>query len=138
MSDVIATDAFAADAFVLDLGNGLASLSCSIDSMHCGACATKIERGLEGVEGVALAQANATTKRLRIVWDPGLAKTADLIEALRALGFTAHAYAESGEKSRNDHSETNLLIPLAVAGFGMMNIMGLSFASWAGLVSDMS
>ncbi|MGH1483013.1 MAG: heavy metal translocating P-type ATPase [Geminicoccales bacterium] len=137
MSD-IATDAIAADAFVRDLGNGLASLSCSIDGMHCGACATKIERGLERVNGVALAQANATTKRLRIVWDPGLAKTADLIETVRGLGFTAHAYAEPGEKSRNDQSETNLLIPLAVAGFGMMNIMGLSFASWAGLVSDMS
>jgi len=72
------------------------------------------------------------------VWDPGLAKAADLIAAVHRLGFVAHAYAEQDEDSRRDRREINLLIPLAVAGFGMMNIMGLSFASWAGLVSDMS
>jgi len=127
-----------ADAFVRDLGNGLASLSFAIDGMHCGGCAAKIERKLEAIDGVALAQANATTKRLRVIWDPGLAKASDLIEAVRGLGFTAHPFADANDEGQTTESEPDLLIPLAVAGFGMMNIMGLSFASWAGLVSDMS
>ena len=130
--------ATAADAFVKDLGNGLAGLSFSVDGMHCGGCAAKIERKLEVIDGVALAQANATTKRLRVVWDPGVAKAGDLIEAVHGLGFTAHPFADVKDGDQTAEREPNLLIPLAVAGFGMMNIMGLSFASWAGLVSDMS
>ncbi len=132
------SDAITADAFVKDLDNGLASLSVAIDGMQCGGCAAKIERKLEVIDGVALAQANVTTKRLRVIWDPGLAKASDFIEAVRGLGFTAHPFAERDDEGQTNESEPTLLIPLAVAGFGMMNIMGLSFASWAGLVSDMS
>ena len=40
-------------------------------------------------------------------------------------------------RSRWRNREANLLVPLAVAGFGLMNVMLFSISVWAGLATDM-
>ncbi|MEM1298911.1 MAG: HAD-IC family P-type ATPase, partial [Pseudomonadota bacterium] len=117
-----------------DLGNGLSDLICAVGGLKCGSCSAKIERALNAVEGVTLARVNLTTGRARLIWETARANPEDLLDRIAALGFEAHAIQlEAAPATR----EPSVLIALAVAAFGTMNVMGFSTAVWAGLVSDM-
>ncbi len=121
------------DAFVRSVENGLSSLTCTLVGVQCGGCTNKIERRVSSMGGVISVRANATTKRLRFVWDPAVVKIDELINAVEELGYSAHPLATELE----GRTKSNLLIPLAVAGFGTMNVMMFSLAVWAGIVTDM-
>ncbi len=126
-------DATVLDAFVRTNPDGSASLNCTVDGMRCGACALSIEHAISNINGVLQARVNATTHRLRLVWNPETVHPKRLLDAVTELGFEAHPFAMEGKQT----TEQNLLVPLAVAGFGTMNIMAISFAVWSGLVTDM-
>nr|WP_268934275.1 heavy metal translocating P-type ATPase [Sphingorhabdus soli] len=115
---------------------GPADASSPIDSrfivpgMRCAGCIGKIERGLLAVDGVVSARVNFSAKRVAVRHRPDI-DDRDLVNALERIGFEAQALADApfGE----DRNETrSLLKALAVAGFGMMNIMLLSVGVWSG------
>ena len=122
-----------AGAFVRSDENGLSNLTCTLVGVQCGGCTNKIEHQLSSMDGVVSARANATTKRLRLVWDPLVVKVDELFDAIGELGYSAHPLTADME----GRSKSGLLIPLAVAGFGTMNIMMFSLAVWAGIATDM-
>lgn len=102
----------------------------TVPGMRCAGCIGKIERGLADVPGVAAARVNFSAKRVAVSHDPGLSET-DILRAIERLGFEAQLTA--GNPLAEDRGETrNLLRALAVAGFGMMNIMLLSVSVWSG------
>ncbi len=123
----------AVQAFEQDLANGLKSLTCAIEGIRCGGCAVKIERHISDIDGISIVRANATTKRLRLIWDPARVQAKDILDEVSKLGFSTYPYLQEKQSERED----SLLIPLAIAGFGTMNIMAFSFAVWAGFTSDM-
>ncbi|MCA0902912.1 cadmium-translocating P-type ATPase [Qipengyuania aquimaris] len=98
--------------------------------MRCAGCIAKIERGLAEIEGIDAARVNFSAKRVAVRHSPRLDQ-GDLVEALRHLGFEAQALAENPLGSDDKESKA-LLRALAVAGFGMMNIMLLSVSVWSG------
>lgn len=117
-----------------DLGGGLADLFCVLEGVRCGGCTSKIERSLGAIDGVALVRVNATTGRMRLVWETARARPEDLLQRVEVLGFGVHAL---GRDDAGQAAEPSVLLPLAVAGFGTMNVMAFSIAVWAGLVTDM-
>lgn len=102
----------------------------TVPGMRCAGCIAKIERGLGAVEGVAAARVNFSARRVAVSHDPALTEEA-LVEELRQLGFEAQAVA-ANPLSQDDWESRTLLRALAVAGFGMMNIMLLSVSVWSG------
>lgn len=120
-------------AFERDLGNGHHSLNCILDGIHCGACTLKIENHISKLAGVVSVRANATSRRLSLVWRPEDVSSTQILEEIDELGFSAKPF----EKEELNLKEQSLLIPLSIAGFGTMNIMVFSFAVWSGLISDM-
>jgi len=101
-----------------------------VPAMRCAGCMARIERGLCKVEGVEAARVNLSAKQVLVRHGPGLDET-DLAEALRAIGFEAQPVTATPPPP--DDAETrHLLRALAVAGFGMMNIMLLSVSVWSG------
>ncbi|AXI48588.1 heavy metal translocating P-type ATPase [Sulfitobacter sp. SK012] len=120
-------------AFESTAPDGTISLTCSLEGVNCAGCIAKIERHLNSVEGVVLARGNATTRRMRLVWDDAKTNSVVLFDAIGALGYTAHPF----DPTQNQPERSSLLGPLAVAGFVMMNIMALSVSVWVGLVTDM-
>ncbi|WP_263617774.1 heavy metal translocating P-type ATPase [Qipengyuania aquimaris] len=102
----------------------------TVPGMRCAGCIAKIERGLAEIEGIDAARVNFSAKRVAVRHSPRLDQ-GDLVEALRHLGFEAQALAENPLGSDDKESKA-LLRALAVAGFGMMNIMLLSVSVWSG------
>ena len=102
----------------------------AVPGMRCAGCISKIERGLTEISGVAAARVNFSTKQVAVSHTDELDETA-LLRSIEKLGFDAQLLADNplGE----DRGETaKLLRALAVAGFGMMNIMLLSVSVWSG------
>lgn len=102
----------------------------TVPGMRCAGCIAKIERGLGELEGVEAARVNFSAKRVAVRHTPALDDN-DLTEALRHLGFEAQAVA-TNPLAQDDKETRGLLRALAVAGFGMMNIMLLSVSVWSG------
>lgn len=102
----------------------------TIPGMRCAGCIAKIERGLCELEGVEAARVNLSARRVTVRHDQRVDEE-QLIEVLRGLGFEAQA-ALIGRLGQGDRETRALLRALAVAGFGMMNIMLLSVSVWSG------
>ena len=102
----------------------------TVPGMRCAGCIAKIERGLQEVEGVEAARVNFSSKRVAVRHNRTL-DSDKLVAALGRLGFEAQA-AEANPLGQDDAESRTLLRSLAVAGFGMMNIMLLSVSVWSG------
>ena len=102
----------------------------TVPGMRCAGCISKIERGLEKLEGVDAARVNFSAKRVAVRHHERLGED-DLIEAIAAIGFEAQPVADN-PMARDDRESAALMRALAVAGFGMMNIMLLSVSVWSG------
>ena len=61
----------------------------ALEGMTCAACARRIERGLQKVEGVELAAVNLATERGMVTYDPQKADVAALIAAVEKAGYGA-------------------------------------------------
>lgn len=102
----------------------------TVPGMRCAGCIAKIERGLQEVDGVDAVRVNFSAKRVAVRHDRAMDADA-LVAAIGRLGFEAQA-AEANPLGQDDAESRMLLRSLAVAGFGMMNIMLLSVSIWSG------
>jgi len=102
----------------------------TVPGMRCAGCIAKIERGLSKIDGVEAARVNFSAKRVAVHHHPAL-DDAVLVDALRKLGFEAQPVL-ANPLAKDDQETRQLLRALAVAGFGMMNIMLLSVSVWSG------
>lgn len=100
-----------------------------VPSMHCAGCMGKVERGLQAVPGVASARVNLSARQVRVTHDARLVAP-DLVAALEDIGFASQPRGE--EMAAPPSAARELLAPLAVAGFGMMNVMLMSVSIWSG------
>lgn len=109
-----------------------ARLMLSIPAVHCAACISTVERGLDALPGVRSARVNLTLKRVSVDADPEVTAD-DIAVALKRLGYEAHEL-DPGllSATETDKQGRALLMRLAVAGFSMMNVMLLSVAVWSG------
>lgn len=108
----------------------LADTRFTVPGIRCAGCIAKIERELPKIAGIDSARVNFSAKRVAIRHEPTLDES-DLGEALLRLGFEAQAIADNPLAS-DEREAKQLFRALAVAGFGMMNIMLLSISVWAG------
>ncbi|HUD29952.1 MAG TPA: heavy metal translocating P-type ATPase [Novosphingobium sp.] len=108
----------------------LADSRFTVPGMRCAGCIGKIERGLAEVPGVASARVNFSARRVAVSHDPALDAEA-IMEEIRKLGFEVERAADN-PLARDDAETKRLMRALAVAGFGMMNIMLFSVSIWSG------
>lgn len=102
----------------------------TVPGIRCAGCIAKVERGLGGLPGVAAVRVNFSAKRVAVSHAAALNDDA-IVRALLGLGFEAQA-ASVNPLAQDDQEMRQLLRALAVAGFGMMNIMLLSISVWSG------
>jgi P-type Cu2+ transporter len=119
-----------------DLGAATACIDSrfTVPGMRCAGCIGKIERGLAAVPGVAAARVNFSAKRVAVSHVAELSED-DLLAHIRKLGFEAER-ASDNPLGCDEAEAKRLLRALAVAGFGMMNIMLLSVSVWAGAAGE--
>jgi P-type Cu2+ transporter len=103
-----------------------------IEGIHCAACVWLIEHSLNAMPGITLAQVNLSGKRLHVKWHNGQIALSQIIQRLGKIGYAAVPYdpemAEGALKKQNRH----LLYRMAFAAFGMMNLLWISIALYAG------
>lgn len=114
----------------LDAARAMADTRLTVPGMRCAGCIAKIERGLTAMDGIEAARVNFSARRVAVRHDDSFDEDG-LVEALRGLGFEAQAVATT-PLAQDDRESRMLMRALAVAGFGMMNIMLLSVSVWSG------
>lgn len=110
---------------------GQSDLILSLPDIHCAGCIGGVERAMLALPGVASVRVNLSRKRVVIAAPEVSADTA--IAALAAAGHAAQELDGTLlESADSDVKGRALLLRLAVAGFGMMNVMLFSVAVWSG------
>lgn len=122
---------------IQDLGYGTVRETADFDimGMTCAACATRIEKGLNKLEGVK-ASVNLALETAHIEYVPSMVSTADMIRKVESLGYKAKLKSEA--RGEGDHRQREvrrqqwmllisvvLTIPLLWAMVGHF-----SFTSW--------
>lgn len=66
-------------------------LELKIDGMHCGACVRRVTVALQKVEGVQPETVQVEVGSAAVNFDAEKASQQEIVNAVNAIGFTAHA-----------------------------------------------
>ncbi|WP_055105909.1 heavy metal translocating P-type ATPase [Paenibacillus ihumii] len=77
-----------------------------ISGMTCAACAAKIEKRLNKLDGVNKAAVNFAVETALVEYNPDEVSTADMMEAIKKLGYSLILKEENAEKG--DHKEREI------------------------------
>ena len=88
---------------------------------------------VQAVPGVAAARVNLSQKRLIVDFKAGEVDPAAVVAALDGLGYPSTPYDPQEASQAHGREGRELVLALAVAGFGVMNTMMFSVPIWAGL-----
>jgi len=81
-------------------------LELPIEGMTCSSCAGRVEKSLNGIEGVE-ATVNLATERATVSFDPGLVAPEELIGAVESVGYSASLPAPAGEDGGAEDQEAD-------------------------------
>ncbi len=102
----------------------------ALEGLHCGACVWLVEKGLGELEGVSQARVHYADSLVRVAFDPQEVQLGGLMTRLAHLGYRATPLRP--EEQRGQRLDLDLLVRMAVAGFGAGNIMMVAAALYLG------
>lgn len=90
------------------LGYGVVKQKAEFDitGMTCAACATRIEKGLNKMEGIATANVNLALEKATLEFNPSEVTISDIIAKVEKLGYGAHQKHDN--KEQVDHREKHI------------------------------
>ncbi|MDP9794355.1 Cu+-exporting ATPase [Catenuloplanes nepalensis] len=108
----------------------------AIGGMTCAACANRIERKLNRMDGVT-ATVNYATEKATATVDGGISAD-DLIATVEKTGYTATRHAEPGRTETTDPLRTRLIVSAALSVpvilLAMVPVWQFTYWQWASLV----
>jgi P-type Cu2+ transporter len=102
---------------------GARSITVLLEGLRCAACSWLADKALRQQRGLREVSVNPATARARLVWDPELARLGDLLRVLEHVGLRPHPLAGDAAGQFAILERRTALKRLAVAGFGMMQVM---------------
>jgi len=109
-----------------------------LEGIVCAACVWLNERHVKALPGVLDFSVNYSTHRARLRWDNQQIKLSQILEAITAIGYHAHPFDPGRQEQVYKQERTRALRRLAVAGLGMVQVMMLAVALYAGDYEGMS
>ncbi len=106
-----------------------------VEGIHCAACVWLIEHGLADLNGVLTANVNMAHHRLQLRWNRDQVLLSAVLKRLAQIGYKAVPYNQEAAEGVAAKRHKALLYRMAFAGFGVMNIMWISIALFAGATS---
>ena len=103
-----------------------------IEGIHCAACVWLIEHTLNGMPGIVSAQVNLSGRRLHVKWHNARVPLSTIIQRLGQIGYAAVPYDPELAEGALNRQNRNLLYRMAFAAFGIMNLLWISIALYAG------
>lgn len=120
-------------AFLKPREDGGRTLELLVKGARCAGCLAKIEREAGALPGVAQARMNLTTGKLVVTFSGATGDPAAVIRTLENAGYPATPFDPGQARAAHDREGRRLALALAVAGFGVGNVMMFSVPVWAGL-----
>jgi len=115
--------------------DGLYEIHLIIEGIHCSACVWLNEKVLHKTPGILEASINYTNNKAKVLFDPEEIKLSKIIETIRSIGYNAYPYDPALQEERAVSTRKSYYMRILVAVFGMMNIMWLAIAHYAGYFS---
>ncbi len=109
-----------------------ARVELALEGMTCAACATRIERKLNRLEGVE-ASVNYATEQAAVRYDSDRVAIADLVDAVEAAGYHARTSADAGpteDRARALRTRLAVAIASTVPLTALTMIPPLQFEGW--------
>jgi Cu2+-exporting ATPase len=103
-----------------------------LEGIVCAACVWLNERHVKALAGVLDFSVNYSSHRARLRWDNHRISLSEILEAISAIGYHAHPFDPGRQEALYRQERKNALRRLAVAGLGMMQVMMLAVALYAG------
>lgn len=90
---------------VRDLGYDIVTdkVELILTGMTCAACATRIEKGLNKMEGVINATVNLALEKAAVEYNPSIVSPKDMIQRVEKLGYGASVKSEDNDKEAVDY-----------------------------------
>ena len=79
-----------------------------ITGMTCAACSTRVEKGLNKMEGVLQANVNLAFEKATVEYNPTAISAKDLIKKVENLGYGAMVKSEENEKEAVDYRQKEI------------------------------
>lgn len=118
--------------------DGERELSLQVDGLHCAACAWLIENSLRTFDGVRDIVVNTGSARAEIRFDPGRVALSQLLARIHALGYRPVPMSFTAGVPVPVAERRAALKRLAVAGFGMMQVMTYAVSLYAGAMDGIA
>lgn len=115
--------------FIQTNDEGDNSLTLAVSGIHCARCIHAIESYLHDEEDVTSARVNMSTSRLHLSWHGSADRIATYAQKIIDMGYPLQPIESKNLQELSE--DARLLRCVAVAGFGMGNIMLLSVALWS-------
>ncbi|BFM12880.1 heavy metal translocating P-type ATPase [Simiduia litorea] len=107
-----------------------------LDGLTCAACVWLIEKHMYAIDGVLKVSVNATNHRLTLVFDSAKVQLSSLMFELDRIGYQPMPANDENQRDLWQKNRNALLMRLGVAGFGMMQVMMVAIALYAGALQD--
>jgi len=118
--------------------DGQRELSLQIEGMHCAACAWLLDSSLRQLDGIRDVQVNAGSARAEIRFDPARTSLSRVLESIYTLGYEPRPLSFSPGGPAWLAERRTALKRLAVAGFGMMQVMTYAVSLYAGALDGIA
>jgi Cu2+-exporting ATPase len=118
--------------------DGRREVAVHLDGMHCAACVWLIENSLQRLRGISDVCVNLTDTRAQLRFDPQQLQLSELLRTLQKLGYQPRPLSLGDGGRQSDEARRAALRRLAVAGFGMMQVMTFAVCLYAGAVDGIA
>ncbi|HEX2373685.1 MAG TPA: heavy metal translocating P-type ATPase, partial [Actinomycetota bacterium] len=103
--------------------------------MTCGACAARIERGLDRIDGVASASVNLAAERATVVYDPVVTGPAALAAKVAALGYAVGRDPAAGDPAADLRNRLLAAAALTAPLLALSMVPALQYPGWEWLAA---
>jgi Cu2+-exporting ATPase len=107
-----------------------------IEGLRCSACAWLIERSLTAHVDVRAVCVNAASGHAQVGWRTGTQPLAEIMRGIAQLGYVPHLLSADAQAQVQRQERRGALKQLAVATFGMMQVMMFAVADYAAQLSS--
>ena len=104
-----------------------------VQGMYCSSCSWLIDSSLSKLPGVERVQLNPDTHQVQLFWQSDQSRLSDILSTISRLGYQPRPLndSETGIDKRESENRQSLK-RLAVAGFGMMQVMTYAIGVYLG------
>jgi P-type Cu+ transporter len=110
----------------------LAKVEVPVEGMTCASCAARIQRGLDGVDGVAEANVNYATSRATVTYDPAQVAPAALARTIGDLGYRVPDVEAENPEADEARAVMRRLVPAAILTLPLLLVSMVEAWQWEG------